>query len=154
MRAYLTGPITGKSSAEIVDWRKFLREQCQDIEFVDPTLADVNAEDSYVKHETASEALQRLNYGRLVIDRNRTLIKSCDLVLANFLTAANRASIGSVGELFLANAFGKPVIIVRQQFGNIHDHAMLNAIASRVCFSLEAGCETLISFAWEHLHIA
>jgi len=65
-------------------------------------------------------------------------------VLANFLRS-DRASIGSIGELFWANALRIPIVIVREQSGNVHDHAMLNAIASVVTSSLEDGCEAALN---------
>jgi hypothetical protein len=73
-------------------------------DFVDPSLEHSDATNAYKKKENDSEALRRLSHGRFVIDRNKLLIKSADLVFANFLDANDRASIGSVGELFFANA--------------------------------------------------
>jgi hypothetical protein len=153
MQVYLVGPITGKSRKQIADWRLSVRQLCPGIEFVDPALAPFDATKAYLKHETSSQALERLNHGRLVLDRNKLLIKNSDLVLANFL-GADRASIGSIGELFWANAFSKPIIVVRERTGNVHDHAMLNSIASRVCFSLEEGCEAVRAILGQSLRIA
>jgi hypothetical protein len=79
-----------------------------------------------------------------VVDRNKHLIQSSDVVLANFLHA-ERASIGSIGELFWANAFRVPIIVVREPAGNVHDHAMVNAIASVVTHSLEDGCAAVMN---------
>jgi len=143
MKVYLTGPITGHPAEEITDWRIHVRKQFQVVEFVDPTLFAFDATDAFKTPETPSKALRRLNHGRLVIDRNRMLIKNSDLIFANFLGTTRRVSIGAIGELFWANSFNKPIIITREKFGNIHDHAMLNAIASRICYSLEEGCKVL-----------
>jgi len=149
MRVYLAGPITGHSPGDIANWRETVRAECKDVDFVDPALAAYDAGNSYSKPETGAEALRRLNHGRFVLDRNKLLIKNCDLIFANVLGGNDRVSIGTVGELFLAYSYGKSVIVVREQSENIHDHAMLNAIASTVCFSLEEGCEVLRSF--DHL---
>lgn len=154
MRVYLSGPITGQSPAQVRDWRDVMREKCQNIEFIDPAQAAIDTRNAYAKPESDKQALERLHHGRFVLDRNRTLIENSDLVFANFLNSESRVSIGSVGELFWANAFGKPIIIVRQKTGNIHNHAMLNALASRVCFSLEDGWNTLNSFECDQLRIA
>jgi hypothetical protein len=83
-------------------------------------------------------------HGRLVVDRNKHLIQSSDVVLVNFLSA-ERASIGSIGELFWANAFRVPIVVVRELTGNVHDHAMVNAIASVVTHSLEDGCTAVMN---------
>lgn len=154
MQVYLTGPITGRSNKRIADWRTYVRQRCQGIDFVDPSLQHSDPSNAYKKKETDSEALRRLSHGRFVIDRNKLLIKGADLVFANFLEATDRASIGGVGELFFANAFGKPIVLVRERHGNIHDHAMLNAIATKVCFSLDDGCDAISAILGQQLHIA
>jgi nucleoside 2-deoxyribosyltransferase len=89
----------------------------------------------------------RLRHGRFIVHRNKNLIRTCDVVLANFLGAKARVSIGSVGELHRADAFGKPIILVRDKHGNIHDHAMLNAIASEICPDLETACGVIAKMA-------
>jgi hypothetical protein len=112
-----------------------------DVEVYDPAAFTYNAALSYLDRESPSEALARLMHGRLVVDRNKHIIQSSDVVLANFL-GAGRASIGSIGELFWANAFRIPIVIIREA-GNVHDHAMLNAVASAIASSLEEGCEAV-----------
>jgi hypothetical protein len=154
MQVYLTGPITGRSEEAITDWRRFLRERCQGIDFVDPTLDGYDAANAYESRENAPQALERLAHGRFVVERNKLLIRAADLVVANFLGAGARASIGSVGELFLAHAFSKPIVIVREEAGNVHDHAMLNALATQVCFSLEDAAAAVEAFRGGRLHIA
>lgn len=154
MRVYLTGPITGFSSDEITDWRVWLKARCPQFEFVDPTIAPYDSSIAYQRKESPNEAIERLIHGRLVVDRNKLLIRNCDLVFANFLGVSTRVSIGSIGELFWANAFGKPIIVVREADGNIHDHAMVNAIASRVCFSPEEGLNYLLEFSGSGLKTA
>jgi hypothetical protein len=154
MQVYLIGPITGHSEDAIADWRRFLRDRCQAIDFVDPTLDGYDATSAFQQPQRPSRALERLAQGRLVIERNKLLIRGADLVVANFLGAKDRASIGGVGELFLAHAFAKPIIIVREKSGNVHDHAMLNALATRVCFSLEEACGAIDAFQGGRLHIA
>ncbi len=154
MRVYLVGPITGQSIEQIANWRSELHKLCPHFEFIDPASTNADRDNAYERQETASEALRRLNHGRFIVDRNRAIIRQSDIVFANFTTTPERASIGSIGELFWANSFGKPIIIVRQKRKNIHDHAMLNAIASRVCYSLEEGRDVLYALAMESVNIA
>jgi hypothetical protein len=145
MKIYLSGPMTGSSTEDVVRWRqkatKLLSEQA---EVFDPALALYESKSSYAQPESPAEALLRLRHGLLVVDRNKHQIQSSDVVLANFLHA-DHASIGSIGELFWANAFRVPIVIVREPIGNVHDHAMLNAIASVVTHNLEDGCEAALS---------
>src|SRR5690349_12635769 len=130
MKVYLTGPITGAADGVICSWRDAVRKKLSpEIELVDPASAPYDSSLAYQRPEKAPAAVKRLMHGRFVVDRNKHLIRSCDVVFANFI-GAERASIGSVGELFWADAFGKPIVIVREKTGNVHDHAMLNAIAS------------------------
>lgn len=143
MRIYLSGPISGASSEEIADWRKRVVSMLPvDLDVYDPAFLPFDAELACDVRETPSATLARLMHGRLVVDRNKHLIQSSDVVLANFLRS-DRASIGSIGELFWANAFRIPIVIVRESLGNVHDHAMLNAIASVVTPSLAEGCEAV-----------
>src|ERR1039458_6967927 len=138
MRIYLSGPITGHADNAIKSWRTLAVQQLSRFgEVVDPTLAPYDSEIACEKQESSPEALDRLRHGLFVVRRNRNLIRSSDAVLANFLGAGSKASIGSIGEIYWADAFGKPVIIVRESSGNVHDHAMLNAIASEVVFTLK-----------------
>ena len=154
MQVYLTGAITGRSEGEISDWRSSLRDRCQGIDFVDPTLDGYDAVEAFQQRESAQQALERLAHGRFVVERNKLLIKAADLVVANFMGSRDRASIGGVGEVFLAHALGKPIVIIREQSGNVHDHAMLNAMATQVCFSLDEGCAAIEAFRGGRLHIA
>jgi nucleoside 2-deoxyribosyltransferase len=148
MRIYLSGPITGLADDTIRPWRSYAAERLAQFgEIIDPSLATYNSEMSFTKQESAPEALDRLRHGLFVIRRNRNLIQSSDIVLANLLGAGSHASVGSIGEIYWANAFGKPVIIVREAFGNVHDHAMLNAIASNVVNTLEDAFEVIEKLA-------
>jgi hypothetical protein len=138
MRIYLCGPITGHADEAIRSWRARAIKRLSPLgEVIDPASARYDSDVAFLKKESSSEALDRLRHGLLVVRRNRNLIRSCDVLLANFLGAGSKASIGSIGEICWAEAFGKPVFIVRERFGNVHDHAMLNAIASRIVHTLE-----------------
>ncbi|MDX8457244.1 hypothetical protein [Mesorhizobium humile] len=145
MKIYLSGSITGSAEDAIVGWRRKVLELLpRTVEVFDPTALPFDSIAGYLQQENPTEALQRLRHGMLVVDRNKHLIRSSDVVLANFLHA-DHASIGSIGELFWANAFRVPIVIVREQTGNVHDHAMLNAIASIVTSTLEDGCKAALN---------
>jgi hypothetical protein len=144
MRVYLTGPITGHSNKEIENWRTTMARQLKPIaEVIDPAAYAYDSAQTFRIGEAADAAVKRLHHGQFVIERNKKLICDSDVVLANFLGAGARASIGSVGELFWADAFGKPIVLVREAAGNVHDHAMLNALASVVCASLDEAVQAI-----------
>jgi nucleoside 2-deoxyribosyltransferase len=134
---YLSGPITGLSQPAADRWRQHVSERLAD------GLTAVNPMRDAVDETVASEMrlgetarLEHLLHGKEILDRNRADIARCDLLLANFL-GADRVSIGAIGEVFWADAFRKPVIIVREAGGNIHDHGMINAIACRTFDNLD-----------------
>lgn len=145
MKLYLSGPITGTGDASIKDWREHVCQTLKGcVDIVDPARATYDTSLAHQASERAPAAMKRFLHGRLVVDRNKHLIRSCDVVLANFL-GAERASVGSIGELFWADAFGRPIVLVREKVGNVHDHAMLNAISSATCTTLEEGCEAVLN---------
>jgi hypothetical protein len=84
-----------------------------------------------------------LTIGVSFLIKTKFLSTNSDLILANLLGATHRVSTGVVGELLWANSFDKPVIIIRETFGNVHDHAMLYVIAGHICYSLEERREAL-----------
>ncbi len=148
MRLYLTGPITGKTAGRIRNWRKQVRAHFEaQIDIVDPSESEYNASLSHLTRETASKALKRLQHGQFVVARSKSLIKECDIVLANFLEDGGRTSIGSVAEIAWANALSKTIIIVREPKGNPHDHAMLNGMATQICDTLEDALEQIAEMA-------
>lgn len=138
MRIYLSGPITGRTDEAIKSWREVAADKLSPFaEIIDPTLAPYDSEVAFRKHEGPPEALERLRHGLFIVRRNKNLIRSSDVVLANLLGCDSNASIGSIGEICWAHVFDKPIIIARETFGNVHDHAMLNAMASEIVFSLD-----------------
>lgn len=143
MKVYLTGPITGTQDDAITDWRAAVRfALAKKVEIIDPSTFPYDSSLAYQQTEPLAEEMRRLMHGRFVVDRNRHYVQSSDVVLANFLNST-RASIGSIGELFWANAYGIPIVIVREPEHNVHDHAMLNAIASITCHSIDDGCKAV-----------
>jgi hypothetical protein len=142
-RVYLCGPITGQSPAKSPGWREYAEKKlvAAGIGVLDPTRSVM---DTSVGSETElgfEGQLGRLRHGRSTIQRDRFDVVRCDLVLANFLgstlEAGGRVSIGSVGELFWADAFRKPIVLVREESHNIHDHAMLNDLAGWIFSDLD-----------------
>jgi len=141
---YLSGPVTGRSRRDLGAWRRIASRRLEKFADVfDPIIFEFDATAAYTRKELASKELDRLRHGRFIIERNKALIQQCNVVLANFLGCTSHVSIGSVGELFLANALDKPIVVVREQHGNVHDHAMLNALASTICHSLDNGIDAV-----------
>lgn len=135
---YLCGPITGGSLHEITGWRRTVAEALAGAaQVIDPT--DYSPDTTRRSESLLTRALteERLLHGRQTVERDQSHIQRSDVVLACFL-GTKSVSIGSVGELFWADAMGKPIVIVRED-DNLHNHDMLNAIAGWIFTDLDAG---------------
>ena len=139
---FLCGPITGQSPDGITEWRKYARNKlaAAEISVLDPTRNVTDASVGSEKSLSDKARLARMLHGHSTVQRDRFDVERCDLVLANFLGCSGeraRVSIGSVGELFWADAFRKPVVLVREESHNVHDHAMLNDLAGWIFSDLD-----------------
>jgi nucleoside 2-deoxyribosyltransferase len=138
IRVYLSGPITGNSRRDIKSWRRSIAERLGDAaDVVDPSRYHYDSTLAYKRVASPKSEAARSRLGRQIVGRNKKLIESCDLIIANFLGTGNHASIGAIAEVVFAYTMGKPVILVREGRGNVHNHAMLNAVASKVTPTLE-----------------
>ncbi len=134
---YLCGPITGAQGGQEVYWRDQAIEKLQpELIGIDPTRDITDVQVKSQLENSHERLLMRRTHGSGVVARNRFDLYRCDLVLACFLNA-NRVSIGSVGEIFWADILRKPVMLVRETEGNIHDHDMLNEIAAWIFDDLD-----------------
>jgi hypothetical protein len=135
---YLSGPITGRTLPQAVDWRVYVTQRLAPaVLIIDPMRDAVDSSVPSRRQLSDSERLAHLLHGKEVLDRNRMDIARSDLVLVNLL-GADATSIGAIGEIFWADAFRKPVILVREDSYNIHDHGIVNAIACSVCSDLDS----------------
>jgi len=140
---YLAGPITGVGSPENGDWRAYCREKlAPDISVLSPTRQHIEVIDE-TGDLTCEQQLRLMQHGRQIVARDRSDVMRCNLLLLNLL-GSTKISIGSVGEVFWADAYRKPVIIVREP-RNIHTHAMLDALAGWIYNTLDEALEVSIS---------
>ncbi|WCM26337.1 nucleoside 2-deoxyribosyltransferase domain-containing protein [Sphingomonas sp. QA11] len=137
---YLAGPITGTVEGED-DWR----EQC--VKALAPTIVTLSPTRQTVERIdetgelTDADRLRLMQHGRSIAARDRFDVNRCDVLLVNLL-GAKSVSIGTVGEIFWADAYRKPIVLVREA-GNIHTHAMMDALASWIVPSLDQGLEII-----------
>jgi hypothetical protein len=140
---YLSGPISGCTERQAAGWREYVAAHlAAGIRVVDPMRDAVDFSVLGDEHLDDAGRLRNMMHGREILGRNRTDILRCDLLLANFL-GAHRVSIGAIGEIFLAEAFRKPVIIVREPQGNLHDHGLINAITCGLFESLDLAIDKI-----------
>ncbi len=125
-KVYLAGPISGLSYDGATDWREGVAAAlAPDIAGYSPLRGK-----HYLQHETSigdSYEQSLLSSQAAITARDRNDCRTCDLIVFNFL-GATKASIGSCIELGWGDAFGKPMILVMEPEGNVHDHAMVRQV--------------------------
>lgn len=138
IRCYLAGAITGLSYNGCTDWRqeaiayleKYGVQGLSPLRGKEYLKDETSISDNYDNHEKklyATMSGQRGIYARDKFDCERA-----DLVLVNLL-GAQRVSIGTVMEIAWAAGAKKPIVLVMEAEGNIHEHSMLReACAFRV----------------------
>lgn len=128
---YLAGPITGLEYGECADWRQHVIETLpRGIEGLSPMRAKSYLKDMGALGDTYDD--WPLSNQRGIYARDRFDCKRADAVLVNML-GAETVSIGTVMEIAWAAAYDNPVVLVMEDEGNIHEHAMLReACALRV----------------------
>lgn len=122
-RVYLAGAISGLNFNGAVDWRDwFCKELPSGIEGMSPMRGK-----SYLQHEKDIKdtyPTHALSSDRGITTRDFYDCQTCDLIVANLL-GTTKVSIGTVMEIAWGKAFNKPVIVVMEDTGNLHDHAMI-----------------------------
>ena len=142
---YLSGPISGLMYDEAaLGWRQQVGEilgAAGAIVF-DPTKLETEHLDSEGPiSPLANQKSVMLNW-KSITTKDRFYVQETDVVLMNLL-GASRVSIGSMLELGWADLLRKPVILVMEKEGNLHDHAMVREMAGFHTDSLDQGVELI-----------
>lgn len=128
---YLAGPITGLSYGGTTTWRGEVAKELGDaLECLSP----MRGKDYLLQETTVPDSYEDkiLSSQRAIFCRDMWDCMRCDIVLVNLL-GATHVSIGTVMEIAWATSQKKPIILVMEEAGNIHEHAMLReACAFRV----------------------
>ncbi len=141
-KVYLCGPITGQSTQGATTWRAQVTAALHGTaDCIDPTRDSPEYGRQSESENSRPLTAARLRHGKRTVMRNRFDVGRSDLLLGCFLGSV-AVSIGSVGEIFWADAMGKPVIIVRED-ENIHNHDMLNEIAGWIFAELGPAIEQI-----------
>ena len=123
-RVYLAGPITGLSYSGCTDWRKFAKDELKKYGILG--VSPMRAKEYLNKEKNISDSYPEkiLSCDRGITTRDRFDVMTSNLILVNFLGAKEK-SIGTVGEIFWADAFRKPIVTIMEKDGNPHDHSMI-----------------------------
>lgn len=134
---YLAGPITGLAYTAATDWREYVKSHIRnDILVCSPLRAkrylenETNIADSYENWPLSSS--------KGLTTRDRFDVMRCDLLFVNLL-GTTKVSIGTVMEIGWADMLRKPIVLLIEDEGNIHDHAMIRECAGFRLNNLDDG---------------
>jgi len=141
-KVYLAGPIFGLDYAGATQWRDIVsdyitRRAGSEIRCYSPMRSK-----EYLAGETSlgGDYPQPMSTSRAIVTRDFNDVTTSDLVLVNFL-GAKKASIGTVAEVAWCRAFNKPVVLVMEPSGNVHDHPFITEFAGFRVSDLETAAD-------------
>lgn len=144
---YLSGPITGLEYGACTDWREYARQQLDtyNIEGLSPMRGKEFLDGlGVIDGEMQAVMENAMTQGRAIVGRDRWDTTRCDFMLVNLL-GAKRVSIGTVVELGWADAARRPVVLVMEPKGNVHEHEFVRQLAAYHVDSLDAGIDLIVS---------
>ena len=142
---YLSGPISGLMYDEAaLGWRQ---EAGQTLEaagavVLDPTRLETEHNDTPGPISALANPQSVMLNWKSITTKDRFYVQETDVVLMNLL-GASRVSIGSMLELGWADLLRKPVVLVMEKEGNLHDHAMVREMVGFHTTSLDQGVDLI-----------
>lgn len=144
-RVYLAGPITGLNYKGANDWREAVKDELyphiislspmRGKSYLSklPVIGDARSQGDLTKDSYGLAQVMSSPAG--ITGRDRNDVMNSDAVLMNLL-GAKTVSIGTMIEAGWADAFRKPVVLVREN-DSIHRHGMLDSIATYAVDTLD-----------------
>lgn len=131
---YLAGPILGRTRSEANDWRDSFSFRLRDLGIVgvSPLRCEPLVGEWYGQNEYEDP---RFGTARAIASKNKLDVKMCDMTLCYF-PKDMPFSKGTCGELFWANAFEKPTILV-STVAEVVKHPVMQAASSWILPSLD-----------------
>lgn len=121
-KVYLAGPISGLTYDEGQSWRTmFSAHMPKEIRCYSPLRKKEHLRDMGILEQSYEEAV--LSSDRGINTRDHFDCLTSDLIVANLL-GVTRVSIGTVMEMAWAFAYRKPLVVIIEPTGNVHDHPM------------------------------
>jgi nucleoside 2-deoxyribosyltransferase len=145
-KLYLAGPIAGLDYEGCTDWRKVVTHSLfQKMECYSPMRGKSFLMGKGVLHG-GDYPDHVLSSKKGIMGRDFNDVKRADALLVNLLNPP-AVSIGTVMEIGWAYCMQKPVVMIMEKNGNIHDHLMVNECCTYRTDDLEeaiALCELLL----------
>ena len=142
---YLAGPITGLNYEGATDWRDYARGKLATHGIIG--VSPMRAKEFLRKlKEMPSDGRAKDEHGLGVpkgfVTRDRLDVSRCDAVLMNLKGAKDR-SIGTMVEIGWADTYRKPIVLVMEPEGNVHEHGFVRELTQYQVTELDRGIETL-----------
>ena len=125
-KVYLSGPITGLLYKDAVAWTDYAKEELakDGINGYRPLRGKEFLKDYKELDAQGYLDANPLGTPKGIVGRDRYDVHTSDCILVNLL-GAQRVSIGTVFEIAWAEWLYKPIVLVMEKEGNIHEHGMI-----------------------------
>jgi len=121
---YLAGPVTGLTYSGATDWREYVKRGLEpDITGYSPLRAKYYLAELTTIGDSHGD-LHVMSTPKAIYARDLYDCRMRDLIFVNML-GATRVSIGTTMEIAWGAAFNKPIVLVMEREGNVHEHSML-----------------------------
>lgn len=142
---YLSGPITGLTYEGSTDWREYARRRLAelDIEGLSPMRGKEFLKNAGTITDNMQAVLEHaMSQDAAIVTRDRWDTTRCDFMLVNLL-GAERVSIGTIVELGWADLARRPVVLVMEVKGNVHEHAFVRQLSGYRVETLDEGIDLI-----------
>lgn len=140
---YLAGPIAGHTRAGATSWRDDMSARLakHGIRGISPLRCEPIVGERYgLTYDDP-----RFGTARAIYSKNRMDVRMCDMVLCYFPRelVKTRPSYGTLGELFWADAWDKPVAVV-SDYAPLREHPVVSQAASWLLEDLDQAEELIV----------
>lgn len=146
MKIYLAGPISGKGYDEVVS---IYQEKSAILSLLGYDILCPMTGKAYLRNEVDFRSHgdgHPVSTNHAIFERDKWMVTSSDVVLADLSNSGSRVSIGTVMELAWASMLGKHTVAVIPP-DNIHQHAFILESADIVFETMDAAYDYLTSLA-------
>lgn len=146
-KVYLAGAISGLTYDQGQDWRTYATAKLAEYNIAG--FSPLRAKD-FLKsvgkieqsYQQRDNPLGSLSTDRGIMTRDRWDVMTADAVLF-YLVGSERVSVGTCIEFGWADAFRKPVVLVMEKEGNLHEHPMVREAAGFRVETIQEGIQVL-----------
>lgn len=140
-KVYLSGPISGLDFNTAVSWTNYAKHELEyrsatHIEGYRPLRGKSFLSKEKDPLSVMGDSSNAISSPKGIVGRDRYDVMTSDVILVNLLGAKER-SIGTMFEVAWAFLLQKPIILVMEKEGNVHQHAFLLEAVTYWVYDLE-----------------